>query len=82
MARTVGARYFRVLRDRELDSLLPAMLDLTRSGEPVMAEVVIDYSRKTYFTRGVLQTVFRRLPWGDRVRMLWRALSRRALGLR
>jgi acetolactate synthase-1/2/3 large subunit len=80
LARTVGCRYFRVLRDTELDSLLPAMLELTRSGEPVMAEIVIDYSRKTYFTEGVLQTVFRRLPWGDRVRMLWRALSRRALG--
>jgi acetolactate synthase-1/2/3 large subunit len=80
LARTVGCRYFRVLRDAELDSLLPAMLELTRSGEPVMAEIVIDYSRKTYFTQGVLQTVFRRLPWGDRVRMLWRALSRRALG--
>jgi hypothetical protein len=32
---------------------------------------------KTYFTKGVVKTNFWRLPWGDRLRMLGRALARR-----
>ena len=73
----MGARYFRILRDHELDSVVPAALELTRAGKPVLVEVLIDYSKKTYFTKGVVKTNFWRLPWGDRLRMLVRALSRR-----
>jgi len=40
-------------------------------------EVAIDYSRKTFFTRGVVRTNLARLPWPDRVRMVTRALWRR-----
>ena len=39
--------------------------------------VAIDYSEKTYFTRGVVKTNLRRLPAGDRLRMIGRALARR-----
>jgi len=49
---------------------------LSRAGRAVMVEVAIDYSRKTYFTRGVVMTTLRRLPLGDRLRMLARAASR------
>ena len=56
--------------------LLPPILAAFRRQRP-LAEVVIDYSVKTYFTKGVLKTNFWRLSWGDRVRMLWRALARR-----
>jgi acetolactate synthase-1/2/3 large subunit len=37
----------------------------------------IDYSRKTYFTRGVVKTTLLRLPWPDRLRFIARALVRR-----
>ncbi len=76
-ARTTGCRYFRILRDTELDTVLQGALEATREGRPVMVEVVIDYSRPTWFTRGVLKTNFWRLPWYDRLRMLLRALGRR-----
>ena len=76
-ARTTGCRYFRIIRESELDSVLPAALDLTRKGVPALVEVVIDYSQKTYFTRGVVKNVFSRLPWGDRVANIFRALIRR-----
>jgi len=39
-------------------------------------EVAIDYSRKTYFTNGVVKVNFVRLPWPDRLRMVVRALAR------
>jgi len=76
-ARTTGCRYFRVLRDSELDTVLKSALGVTREGKPVMLEVAIDYSRPTWFTKGVLKTNFWRLPWYDRIRMLLRALGRR-----
>jgi len=76
-ARTTGCGYFRILRDTELDTVLRRALESTREGKPVMVEVVIDYSRPTWFTRGVLKTNFWRLPWYDRLRMLLRAIGRR-----
>jgi acetolactate synthase-1/2/3 large subunit len=76
-ARTTGCRYFRLLRDSELDAVLPAALELTRSGKSALIEVNIDYSEKTYFTKGVVKNVFSRLPWGDRVANVLRAVGRR-----
>jgi acetolactate synthase-1/2/3 large subunit len=76
-ARATGCRFFRLIRDSELDSVLPAALDLTRNGTPALVEVVVDYSQKTYFTKGVVKNVFSRLSWGDRVANILRAVGRR-----
>jgi acetolactate synthase-1/2/3 large subunit len=80
IARATGCRYFRILRDHELEGVLTAALELVRAGVPAVVEVAIDYSRKTYFTKGVVKTNFWRLPWSERLRMLRRALGRRLLG--
>jgi acetolactate synthase-1/2/3 large subunit len=42
--------------------------------------VAIDYSRKTYFTRGVVKTNLHRLPLKDQVRFVGRAVVRRFTG--
>ncbi len=76
-ARTTSCRYFRLIRDAELDSVLPAALELTRRGVPALVEVAIDYSQKTYFTKGVVKNVFSRLSWGDRAANIARAIGRR-----
>ena len=76
-ARTTGCRYFRIIRDSELDSVLPAALELTRKGIPALVEIAIDYSQKTYFTKGVVKNVFSRLSWGDRTANIARAVGRR-----
>lgn len=78
-ARTVGGRYFRLIRDAELDSVLPAALAISRGGTPAVVEVAIDYSQPTYFTRGAVKNVFSRLPWGDRLANVLRAVGRRLL---
>jgi len=44
---------------------------------PVVVDVGIDYSQKTFFTRGVLKSNLIRLPWKDRLRFVLRALVRR-----
>lgn len=64
-------------RDAELGDVLAKAFSTAREGRPVMVDVAIDYSRKSYFTRGVVATTFLRLPWTDRLRMLARAAARR-----
>jgi len=80
VAEAVGCRYFRIIRDSELESVIPSALELVRKRVPVMLEVAIDYSEKTYFSRGVVATNFWRFPWRERLRMLARALMRRVSG--
>ena len=75
-AQTTGAAYVPCCRDAHVDHALADALAAARDGRPVIVDVAIDYSRKTYFTRGVLKTSFWRLPWHERVRMLGRAASR------
>lgn len=48
-----------------------------RDRGPCVVDVPIDYSHKTYFTRGVVRTNLTRLSWPDRLRMVSRALARR-----
>jgi acetolactate synthase I/II/III large subunit len=40
----------------------------------------VDYSARTYFTKGVVRTNLGRLPWQDRLRFIGRALGRRVFG--
>ena len=75
-AQTTGAAYVPCPRDVDLDEALSDAFATARAGRPVIVDVAIDYSRKTYFTRGVLKTSFWRLPWPERARMLARAASR------
>ncbi len=64
-------------QDAEADDVLTRALGMVRAGRPVMVEVAIDYSHKTFFTKGAVSTNFWRLPWGDRLRLLGRAVGRR-----
>ena len=76
LARTVGAEHVRLARDGDAERAIRHALDIARGGKPVMVDVAIDYSHKTYFTRGVVATTFWRLPWHERLRMLGRAAGR------
>ena len=69
---------FRALeRDADAEAVLREAFEIARSGRPVMVDVAIDYSKKTFFTKGAITTNFWRLPWSDRVRLLGRAVGRR-----
>jgi acetolactate synthase-1/2/3 large subunit len=43
----------------------------------VLVDAAVDYSAKTWFTRGVVKTMLLRLSWPDRLRFVARALLRR-----
>ncbi|HXM45532.1 MAG TPA: thiamine pyrophosphate-binding protein [Bryobacteraceae bacterium] len=74
--RAVGAEYLMLAKNSEIDSVLRQACALTEAKRPVVVEVAIDYSRKTYFTNGVVRVNLARLPWPDRLRMVVRALAR------
>jgi acetolactate synthase-1/2/3 large subunit len=75
--RAVGVEYLMLASNAEIDSVLRQACALTQAKRPVVVEVTIDYSRKTYFTNGVVRVNLARLPWPDRLRMVVRALARR-----
>ena len=77
ICRGVGVEYLALHRNADVETILQQALTVTGSGHPVVVEVAIDYSQKTYFTRGVVRTNFGRLPWPDRIRFVLRALGRR-----
>ncbi len=59
------------------DSNIQPVLQQIDGKRPVVVDVAIDYSRKTFFTRGVVKTNLGRLPWKDRLRFIGRAVVRR-----
>jgi acetolactate synthase-1/2/3 large subunit len=75
--RAVGAEHLLMSNNAQIDSVLRQARAVTEGKRPVIVEVNIDYSRKTYFTDGVVKVNLARLPWTDRLRMVVRALARR-----
>lgn len=73
----VGVDCLTLARDDEIDAVLERAAAIAEHGEPVVVDVAIDYSAKTYFTRGVVRTNFGRLPWKDRLRFVGRAVGRK-----
>ena len=53
------------------------MREMMADGRPVIVDAAVDYSEKTWFTRGVVKTMLHRLPWKDRLRFVARALVRK-----
>jgi len=79
ICRGVGVEHMVLSRNCDTEAVLGQALTVNRAGRPVVVEVAIDYSQKTYFTRGVLRTNLGRLPWPDRIRYVFRALGRRLM---
>lgn len=76
----VGIECLALRSDTELDGVVDAAAAILAEPRPLAIDVTIDYSRKTWFTRGVVKTNFRRLPWSARLRFVARALGRRLSG--
>lgn len=77
ICRGVRVEHMVLRRNSEVESVIGQALTMTRAGRPVVVEVAIDYSQKTYFTRGVVRTNLGRLPWPDRIRYVLRSFGRR-----
>jgi acetolactate synthase-1/2/3 large subunit len=80
IAAALGVEALSLERDAEISAVLRRVREITGAGRPVLVDVAIDYSRRTYFTAGVVKTNLLRLPWRDRLRFIGRALRRRVFG--
>ena len=80
LAKGMGIGCLSLSRDSEIDGVIAAMKRVMDSGRPVIVDAAIDYSEKTWFTRGVVKTALARLDWKDRVRFIARAVGRKVTG--
>jgi len=80
LARSLGVETLALSRDGEIPDVVRRAKERTAEGRPVLVDAAIDYTVKTFFTRGVVKTNFLRLPWGDRLRFVARALGRKVPG--
>lgn len=72
-----GLHCVRMERDADIASCLAEVDGVLQVGRPVVVDVRIDYSERTWFTRGVVRTNLGRLPLKDRLRFIARAVGRR-----
>ena len=77
ICRGVGVECLQMRNAAEIQPVLNRAREIAEGGRPVTIDCAIDYSRKTYFTSGVVKTNFGRLPWRDRLRYAGRAVLRR-----
>jgi acetolactate synthase-1/2/3 large subunit len=77
LAEAVGVEWLRLDHDAEVDEVVRAAHATISAGRPVLIDTAIDYSEKTWFTRGIVKTMLLRLSWPDRLRFVARALMRR-----
>lgn len=80
ICRGVGVDCLQLRNAAEITSVLSRAREIAQERRPVAIDCAIDYSRKTFFTSGVVKTNFGRLPWRDRLRYAGRAVVRRVTG--
>jgi acetolactate synthase-1/2/3 large subunit len=80
LAKGLGVEFLSIESDEDVPGIVDQAATVSASGRPVLVEVAIDYSRKTYFTEGVVKTNLLRLPLRDRARFVGRALKRKLTG--
>ena len=76
----MGVECLALEADDAIEATVRAAADRLAEGRPVAVDVAVDYSRPTFFTRGVVRTTFGRLSWPDRLRFVGRAVWRRVGG--
>ncbi len=80
LAQSLGVECVKLDRNDQIDTVLARVMDVTAAGRPIVVDCAIDYSHKTYFTKGVVKTNLLRMGWSDRLRFIGRAAVRKVLG--
>jgi acetolactate synthase I/II/III large subunit len=77
VADAVGAAYFEMAGDADIERVIESAEACARGGKPVVVDVRIDYSKATRFTQGIVKTNLGRMDLGNKLRMIGRAAWRR-----
>ncbi len=80
IAQATGARFVEIGDNTRISPGIAEAVGMAQDDEPVVVDVRIDYSKRTRFTQGVVQTVLKRFPLRDRARFIGRALLRKVTG--
>lgn len=80
VAMATGAEYIALESNEQISTQLDRAWEVAARGKPVILDVMVDYSKKTRFTNGIVGTNLKRLPWNAKVRMVSRALVRKVTG--
>ncbi len=80
VAKATGAAFLTMNRQDEIAPIISESLKISENGQPVIVDVAVDYSKRTRFTKGVVETVLKRFPVGDKFRFVGRALLRKVTG--
>lgn len=80
IAIATGAKYISISKNSEIEAGVKNAMTLIATGQPVIVDVRIDYSKRTRFTQGVVKAVLKRFPLGDKFRFIGRALYRKVTG--
>ena len=76
-AQSTGCDFVSIEDDAAVDAGIARALESARSDSPVIVDVRIDYSKRTQFTKGTMQTTIKRLDTRNKLRIVSRALWRK-----
>ncbi len=79
-AMATGAHFVKIDNDFEIDKKIDEAIKISDEGQAVLVDVNIDYSRKTFLTKGVVKTNLLRFPLKEKIRFISRALKRHTIG--
>ena len=79
-AAATGVEYVEIRTDDALQTGIAAALAASGDNRPVLVNVHIDYSKKTQFTVGTVQTNLKRFDTKNKLRIVGRALKRKFFG--
>jgi len=79
-ATATGTDYVDIANDDDLRDGIAAALAASAANKPVLVNVHIDYTKKTQFTVGTVQTNLKRFDTKNKLRIVGRALKRKLFG--
>lgn len=79
IADATGATYFHMANDSEIKNIMQKAFLEAENNIPVIVDVNIDYSKKTYMTKGVVKVNLGRFTMKEKIRFMGRALKRHLL---
>ncbi len=80
VAIAIGAEYLKMNKNSEIEDTIRKAVILAGEGKVVILDIMVDYSKKTRFTKGIVSTNLGRFPFREKMRFIGRAMKRKISG--